>query len=311
MEETNWREFAKRIVVSGRKCLVGAAILGVLSWSSTLTAGSPEVVHLWPDGAPGSEAHAGEPEKFLDRGDSITRVYNIHNPSITVYLPPANRATGVGVVVAPGGGHQYLAISIEGYEVAERLNAAGIAAFVLKSRLARSEGSTYSIDVHSLQDTQRALRVIRSRAEEWNVDPERVGIMGFSAGAALVRLAGTRYDAGDAQAADSVERHSSRPGFLAFVYGGGRMDPGEIREDMPPVFLVSASDDRGPSMGNAALFTALLEAGVSAEMHIYRQGGHGFGFLGRSSEFLAWPVAGWPDQFLAWLTDLEILKRSR
>src|SRR5690606_11045006 len=113
-----------------------------------------------------------------------------------------------------------------------------------------------------------------------------------------------------AKSADAVERFSSRPDFLTFVYGGGGAPrEGEIRKDMPPAFLVSAADDTGPSVGNAALLSALVQAGISAAMHVYRRGGHGFGFLGRSPEFMQWAAAGWPNQFLAWLTDLEILKR--
>jgi endo-1,4-beta-xylanase len=267
------------------------------------------VVELWPGGAPGSEAYRSQPEKYLEKDDYITRVYNIHNPSITAYLPPRNRSTGVGIVVAPGGAHQYLAVSIEGKEVADVLNAAGIAVFVLKYRLARSEGSTYSVEVHSFQDAQRALRLVRSRSKEWGVDPGRVGIMGFSAGGALVGLTGTRFDAGNQAASDPVERFSSRPDFLVFGYTGGKVDPKTITKETPPSFLVSAADDRGPTASNLALFSTLTEVGVPAEIHVYGRGGHGFGFLGRSPEFLKWPVAKWPEQLLAWLADLNVLKR--
>ncbi len=272
-------------------------------------AAEPLVVPLWPNGAPGSEAYANEPEKYLDKGDFITRVYNIHNPSITVYLPPANRTTGVGVLVAPGGAHQYLAIGIEGQEIAEYLNGAGISVFVLKYRLARSEGSTYSVEAHSFQDAQRALRLIRSRAKEWRVDPSRVGFMGFSAGGALVALAAAKFDAGNPAAADPVERFSSRPDFLVFGYAGGKIDQAGITKETPPAFLVSAADDRGPTANNVALFSALTAAGVPAELHVYSKGGHGFGFFGRSPEFLTWGVAHWPQQLLAWLSDMGLLKR--
>jgi endo-1,4-beta-xylanase len=277
--------------------------------STALAAAEAPVVPLWPSGAPGSETYAGQPEKYLEKDDHITRVYNIHNPSITVYLPHVNRAAGVGVVVAPGGAHQYLAVGIEGEEIAHRLNAAGVAVFVLKYRLSRSEGSTYTIEGHSFPDAQRALRVVRSRAKEWRVDPGRIGIMGFSAGGALVGLAGTKFDAGNPAASDPVERLSSRPDFLVFGYTGGKVDPKTIMKDTPPSFLISAADDRGPTANNLALFGALTEAGVPAEIHVYSRGGHGFGFLGRSPEFLKWPVSGWPDQLLAWLADLGILKR--
>ena len=267
------------------------------------------MVPLWSGGAPGSEAFAGEPEKLLDRGDGITRIYDIHDPSITIYLPLASRATGVGALIAPGGAHQYLAISIEGTEIAERLNTAGIAAFVLKYRLAGSPGSPYSVQVHAFQDAQRALRLIRSRAGEWRVDPGRIGIMGFSAGGDLVGLTGTRFDAGEPDALDPVERFSSRPDFLVFAYAGGAVDPKAVTHETPPAFLISAADDPRPTAANLSLFAALQSAGVPAELHIYGRGGHGFGFFGRSPDFLTWPVSGWPDQLLAWLTDRGILRR--
>jgi endo-1,4-beta-xylanase len=283
-------------------------VLGILALAAASAAAETQVVPLWPDGAPGSEAFAGEPEKLLDRGDGITRVYNIHRPSLTAYLPPANRATGVGVILAPGGAFQYLAVSIEGIEVAEWLNAHGIAAFVLKYRLPNSEGSPYSVD-DALKDAQRALRVVRSRAGEWNLDAGRIGIMGFSAGGTLVGLTGTRFDAGDPVASDPIERLGSRPDFLVFVYAGAPVEPTAITPATPPAFLISAADDPRPSAAHLALFAALRAAGVPAELHVYERGGHGFGFLGRSPEFLTWPVAGWPDQLLSWLSDRGILKR--
>jgi acetyl esterase/lipase len=283
-------------------------VFGILALAAVSAAAEPQVAPLWPDGAPGSEAFAGQPEKLLDRGDGITRVYNIHRPSITAFLPPANRATGVGVIVAPGGAFQYLAISIEGTEVAEWLNAHGIAAFVLKYRLPDSEGSPYSVD-DALKDALRAIRLVRSRATEWNVDPGRLGIMGFSAGGTLVGLAGTRFDAGDLAASDPVERLGSRPDFLVFAYAGTPVDPTAITPGTPPAFLISAADDAGPTAAHLALFTALRAAGVPAELHVYERGGHGFGFLGRSPEFLTWPVAGWPDQLLSWFSDRGLLKR--
>jgi len=282
--------------------------LGGLALAAVSAAAEPQVVPLWPDGAPGSEAFAGQPEKLLDRGDGITRVYNIHRPSITVYLPPANRATGVGVIVAPGGAFQYLAISIEGTEVAEWLNAHGVAAFVLEYRLPNSEGSPYSVE-DALKDARRALRLVRSRAAEWHVDAGRVGIMGFSAGGTLVGLTGTRFDPGDPTVSDPIERLGSRPDFLVFAYAGTPVDPTAITSATPPAFLVSAADDAGPTAAHLALFTALRAAGVPAELHVYERGGHGFGFLGRSPEFLTWPVAGWPDQLLSWLSDRGILER--
>ena len=141
---------------------------------------APEIA-LWPNGAPGSEGVTAK-EEWMPSTDGFHRVRNIHRPSITVFLPPKDKATGVAYVICPGGGHNYLVMDLEGANVAHRLNAMGIAAFILKSRLAHTTDYHYKVDVESLADAQRAIRTVRSRAREWNVDTAHVGIMGFSAG---------------------------------------------------------------------------------------------------------------------------------
>ena len=157
---------------------------------SPAAAERPAEVPLWPGGAPGSE---GKPlkEVLTTSASGELSVAGIHNPSITPYLPARDKATGLAILVIPGGGHRVLAITHEGYNVAEWLRDHGIAAFVLKHRLAREANSTYRIDVESFADTKRALRLIRSRAAEWNIDPGRVGAIGFSAGGELVSMAST------------------------------------------------------------------------------------------------------------------------
>jgi hypothetical protein len=139
------------------------------------------VITLWPNGAPGSPAVIPA-EEWNPVTDGIHRVRNIHSPSITVFLPPKDKANGAAFIICPGGGHNYLVMDLEGANVAHRLNEMGIAGFVLKSRLAHTAGYNYRVDVESLQDAQRAIRTVRSRAAEWNLNPEKVGIMGFSAG---------------------------------------------------------------------------------------------------------------------------------
>src|SRR5262249_49327487 len=147
-------------------------------------------VYLWPHGAPGSEGKTA-PERWIEGAtpDAFHRVTDIHNPSITVYLPAKDKATGAAFIVAPGGAHRYLVMDLEGELVAKKLNAMGVAAFVLKSRLAKADGSTYKAEVESLADVHRAIRLVRSRAREWGVDAGRVGVMGFSAGGHLAALA--------------------------------------------------------------------------------------------------------------------------
>src|SRR5688572_37521 len=178
------------------KRVTGVLIVACPLCTAPVAARTPPEIPLWPNGAPGSD---GKPTKedVTTSASGELRVAGIHNPSITPYLPAKEKATGLAILVIPGGGHRMLAITHEGYNVAEWLQDRGIAAFVLKHRLAREPNSTYRIDVESLADTKRAMRLIRSRAQEWNIDPGRLGAMGFSAGGELVWLASSRPDAGD------------------------------------------------------------------------------------------------------------------
>jgi len=186
------------------------AALGVASVAAAQDAAVP-VVLLWPNGAPGSDGKTS-PEK-VENG----RVTSVHQPSLTLYLPAKAKATGAAVVVIPGGGHRMLAIDHEGHAVGRWLSERGIAGFVLKYRLAREEGSTYTIEGHALPDTQRAVRLVRSRAAEWGVDPARVGVLGFSAGGELAQQVSQRPADGTANAADwsSSDRRPRRFGRTA------------------------------------------------------------------------------------------------
>jgi endo-1,4-beta-xylanase len=239
-----------------------------------------ESVPLWANGAPGSEALRDKKEVIAPPAgphDSV-KVSSIHNPSLLVYLPPKEKATGAAMIVAPGGGHRFLSIDTEGTNVAEWLNSIGVAAFVLKYRLAREEGSPYKVEVDPYADAQRAIRTIRSRAKEWGVDPARVGIMGFSAGGEVAMLASTKFDAGKPDAADPIERQSSRPDFQILIYPGIQAEKVEVGKDTPPTFLLCADNDKGPSTAIPAVYLALKKAGVPAELHVYASGGHGFGY---------------------------------
>src|SRR5215204_4486354 len=171
------------------------SIVTALAVAVTLSAAEiPAEIPLWPKGAPGSEGKTAK--EVVEKSDSgELRVSSIHNPSLTPYLPAKDQATGSAVLVIPGGGHRMLAITHEGYNVGEWLAGRGIAAFVLKHRLAREEGSTYKIEVESFADAERAMRLIRSRSNEWNIDPARLGAMGFSAGGELVWQITAKFDA--------------------------------------------------------------------------------------------------------------------
>jgi len=199
-----------------------ALILAAACFASDVpyTMKGPAVL-LWPDGAPGSEGKT-RAERWIEGAtpDAFHRVTNIHQPSIHVYLPPKDKATGAAFVVCPGGGDRYLVVDLEGEFVANKLNAMGVAAFVLKSRLEHAEGSTYKREVESLADVQRAIRLVRSRAREWGLDQKRIGVMGFSAGGYLAALAENRFDTGKPQAADPVDRIDCRPDFAVLAYPG-------------------------------------------------------------------------------------------
>jgi acetyl esterase/lipase len=236
---------------------------------------SKVVVALWPEGAPGSEGKQGEEAvRVTDGGEHV--VSSVHHPSITVYAP-AGKATGAGVLVMPGGGHRELWVDHEGHAVARWLSEHGIAAFVLKYRLARQEGSTYGVESHALPDAARALRTIRARAKEWQVDPTRLGVLGFSAGGELAQLAAQRGTDADPKAAASVDRESSRAAFQVLVYPG-RSESIAPSAKSPPAFLLCGENDRPDiSQGLAKVYLRFKEAGVSAELHILAGAGHGFG----------------------------------
>lgn len=267
--------------------------------------GEPQEIPLWPTEAPGSEGKTGvEKVRITQEGDHV--VSNIHNPSITPYLPSSGKSSGVAVIVAPGGGHRELWIDHEGYRPAHWLQEHGIAAFVLKYRLAREENSTYTIEEHSLADIQRAIRLVRSRAKEWSIDTSRVGVMGFSAGGELAAIAAMRFDKPDRKSLDAIDRHSSRPDFQALIYPGNS-DTFEVTKNSPPLFLAGGYNDRPDiSKGIAKVYLKYKEAGIPAELHIYATAGHGFGIRDSSKG----AVSHWLEQFAEWLSDLKFLNRD-
>jgi acetyl esterase/lipase len=271
----------------------------------SLAADTHPEIPLWSSGAPGSEAMASHPEMAEppNQEHAFLKVWNIHNPSLTVYLPSPEKSTGAAIVVAPGGGHRMLAMH-EGYDIAEWLAGQGIAAFVLKYRLGREEGSPYKVDLHPIEDARRAVRMVRSRAQEWGVDPARVGMIGFSAGGEVVLRASLFHDAGSPGSQDPVERQDSRPDFQILVYPGIRSVPLDaVKANTPPAFLICAHDDTSPATTVPNLYLALLKAGVPAEMHIYARGGHGYGIRDRPM-----PVTGWTARLSEWMEDSGFLK---
>jgi acetyl esterase/lipase len=251
---------------------------------------------LWPAGAPGSPQNA-PPEKvrISPQGDHV--ISGISQPSITPYLPAADTATGAAVIIAPGGGHSELWIDHEGYRVALWLQQRGVAAFVLKYRLAKELGSTYTVEETELGDMQRAIRLVRSRAAEEKIDPTRIGVMGFSAGGELAALASTHFNEGAPAAVDPVDRQSSKPAFQALMYPAIPKDM-PLSAKTPPAFLACGEKDRPDiSLGLPKLYLALKDVGVSAELVVFANVGHGFGIRATNPA----GVSGWPELFLEWL----------
>jgi acetyl esterase/lipase len=271
-------------------------------------------VPLWAGGAPGSEGKTEAEVVTLQNADGEHAVTMIDNPSLTPYLVRGARggAPVAAVIIAPGGGHSLLSIDHEGYDVAKFLSGHGVAAFVLKYRLAKQKGSTYTVDNDEMADVQRAIRLVKSRAGEWNVDPARVGVMGFSAGGELAVKAAERFgtDAvggATASGGDEVDKQSDKPAFVALMYPGGLTPEiiAKVTKDVPPAFMLCGADDReNIAQELPELFVAWRKAGVSAELHEYAGVGHGFGIrLGAHGG-----VAEWPSVFVEWMETKGFLR---
>lgn len=246
-------------------------ILFVLLPALVLAQTRPLILPLWKNGAPGFESRQHEPEEAKDYW-----VKNIHNPSIAVYMPPKEKATGAAVIICPGGGHRLLVYNAEGVDPALFLNSLGVTAVVLKYRLAREENSPYKLDVHPRQDAYRAIRLVRSHAKEWNIDTARVGMLGFSAGGEVVASVAYKPGLGDAKAADPIDRLNGRPNFQMLIYPGPLGVPDSVGADAPPAFMLAANNDECCSETVVKLLDRYRKAKAQVEAHIFAQGSHGF-----------------------------------
>jgi acetyl esterase/lipase len=279
-----------------------AAVLIVLSAAaSAQQAGSPQVIPLWEKGAPGFESRRNEPEQHQDWWFK-----NIHNPSLTVFLPPAGKSNGTAVIVAAGGGHRELVFNPEGVEPAQYLASLGVTAFALKYRLFREPGSKYTLD-NTAEDIRRAMRTVRARAGEWHVDADRIGVMGWSAGGEVAALVAYPPVNGDAAAKDPVERVSARPDFEILIYPGPLGIPEKVPADAPPLFLLGAADDENVADVLFDLTRKYHAAGASIETHIYTQGKHAFN-MGQRSPFVS--IKHWPQRLAEWLEDRGLTRKN-
>lgn len=278
------------------RCFYFVSLVSLMS-SLALPAAEPDIVYLWPNGAPGSEGRTEEETTRIAKPNGDRVVSGVHKPSITVYLPSGSTKTRAGVVIAPGGGHRELWTDHEGHNIAKWLSEHGIASFVLKYRLAREKDSTYTIEGASLDDTLRAIEVVKSRAQEWGLDAERIGVMGFSAGGELAALAAARHASEDGKL-------SARPAFQALIYPAIPKNM-QLAKDMPPAFLACGENDRtNISQGLPELYLSMKKAGMSAELHVYAKTGHGFGLRSQTKT----PVQQWVQRFQEWLTSQGFLE---
>ncbi|QDT89418.1 alpha/beta hydrolase [Gimesia algae] len=302
-------KFARRVVFNLSLCLT---LIACFSASTIVDAAEKEPTLLWPEGAPGA--------KGTEDADQ---------PGLWIYSAPEDKRTGAGVVVCPGGGYGGLAVDTEGHQIAQFLNRNGISAFVLRYRLGRQ----YPHPI-PMQDVQRAIRFVRKDAAKWGVDPQRIGVMGFSAGGHLASTAATHFDTGIRASSDSIDQISCRPDFAILCYpvitmsqdfghkGSARNLLGEspdpellklmsnelqVTAETPPTFLFHTSDDKVvPPMNSVAFYQALNKAGVPAEMHIFRHGRHG---VSLAPGYPALSV--WPDLLLNWMKSSGFLTDAK
>ncbi len=268
-------------------------------------------VLLFPDGVPGESKKMKQVDDLTGNkvaGCPVLRISNVSEPTLTFYPAPAGNNSGATIIVNPGGGYNILAYNLEGTEICKRFNEYGINCVLVKYRVPRREG----LEKHAapLQDLQRAIAYTRSRADEWNIDPDRIGVMGFSAGAHLSAMASTAYRTRTYPAIDSYDEANLRPDFCILIYpaylaGENFLIAPELNVDgeTPPTILIQTQDDTSHVNSSLFYYHALKEAKVPAALHIYPSGGHGYGLRNTGHT-----VNEWPHRVLSWLRDIDIVE---
>lgn len=293
------------------------ALLALFAASIMLNAASPEAIPLFPKGVPGEQTNLG-PEKDtttakdgLIAGRPVIRLGNVTEPTLTFYPAPAAHNTGAAVLVFPGGGYRILALDLEGTEVCDWLNSIGVNAALVKYRVPEPAGMPRYEE--PLQDAQRAVSYVRSRATEWHLDPQRIGVLGFSAGGHLSALISNSYTKRTYPPQDSADDVSFRPDFTILIYPaylaeGEKLDQLapeiNVTSNTPPAFLTQAEDDPVHVENSIVYYLALKNAKVPAEMHLFSVGGHGYGLRPDPNK----PVTEWPALAAAWMKSRAIIR---
>jgi len=293
---------------------IAAGSLTVAAQSGWPPSAEHATIAVWPGAAPGEPANIG-PEGDMTTakdgkpgGRSVVRIGNVSNPTLTLYKPKGNN-TGAAVVVFPGGGYRILAIDLEGTEVCDWLNSAGVTCLLLKYRV--PDTGPYPKSPAALQDAQRAVSLVRQHAAEWGIDPNRIGVLGFSAGGHLAAAVSNHFEQRVYDPLDAVDKVSCRPDFAVVIYPGYlalaeqnfAANPDiHPTANTPPTFVLQAEDDPVHVENAVVYFMQLKNAKVPAELHIYAEGGHGYG-LRRTER----PVTGWPHEVEAWLHTIKVL----
>ena len=318
------------MLLAGKRAYAGAVrafltFLAVLSGFSATLAAQSVTLPLWPRGVPeviggtgpakpitGPEQDMTKPTSHLTGGRHVITLANVSQPSLTVFRP-ARFNNGAAVVVYPGGGYQILAMDLEGTEVCTWLNSIGTTCVLVKYRVPISGdgGGRYPEKMEDLQDAQRAVRLTREHAGDWGIDPTRVGVLGFSAGGHLGVVVSIHPDQVTYKAIDAADALSARPDFAVIIYPGylaippalDKLAPGvEPDAHTPPTFLLQAEDDPVHEENALVYFQALKQAKVPAELHIYGEGGHGYGL--RPTDL---PVTHWPGLVETWLRTIKMI----
>lgn len=301
-------------MLSATSCAV--FVVALMLGCCMLPASAGEAIHIWLADVPGEKGDIGD-EKDMSKttdgkisGRPLIRLGNVSKPTITLYKPPQDKDTGASVLVCPGGGYSILALDLEGSEVCEWLNSIGVTGILLKYRVPARKGiEKYAA---ALQDAQRAMGLVRSRAKEWNLDPRRIGILGFSAGGHLSAMASTAYETRTYPAVDDADKESCRPDFAILIYPAWLTVRDDITKLSPevkvtantsPAFIVMTQDDPIKVESAIGYGLALKNAKVSAELHIYPKGGHGYGLRPSDND-----VTKWPERAAEWLKTQGWLK---